>query len=155
MISTCLWFDHNAEEAVNFYVSVFKNAKIGTTTRYSEAVSKVAGMPVGSVQTMTFTIDGREFLALNGGTLYKFSPATSFMVYCDTQDEIDYYWDKLSEGGNPIQCGWLDDKFGVTWQVVPSILGQLLSDPDKAKRVMDALLPMVKLDIATLVKAAG
>ncbi|MBI5058381.1 VOC family protein [candidate division KSB1 bacterium] len=153
-ITTCLWFDGNAEAAVNFYLSVFKNSKIGTTARYSEEVSKVAGLPANSVMTMTFTLNDHEFLALNGGPMFKFSPAVSFMVHCETQEEIDYYWDKLSAGGKPSQCGWLDDQFGVSWQIMPSMLGQLMSDPVKGKRVMAALMPMTKLDIATLKQAA-
>ena len=146
-----LWFDTQAEEAVNFYTSVFKNSKIGATSRYGEA----GPGPVGSVMIMEFEIDGQKFTALNGGPIFKFTPAISFFVNCTSQEEVDYYWEKLSEGGEKSQCGWLVDKYGISWQIVPTILGQLMSDPDaeKARRVTQAMLKMTKLDIAVLQQA--
>ena len=152
-ISTCLWFDNRAEEAVNFYTSVFKNSKIGTAARYDEAGSKAAGMPAGSVMTMTFELEGRQFMALNGGPLFKFNESISLVINCENQEEIDYYWEKLtSGGGNESQCGWLKDKFGLSWQVVPAELGLLMSSKEsgKAQRVMSELLKMKKLDINVL-----
>lgn len=150
-ITPFLWFDGRAEEAMNFYVSVFKNSKVGKVTRYGEA----GPGPKGTVMSATFELDGEEFFALNGGPQYKFTPAISFFVNCETQAEIDELWEKLSEGGVPNQCGWLDDKFGLTWQIVPSILGKLLGDKDPAKsaRVMNVMMQMVKLDIAGLQRA--
>lgn len=152
-ITTCLWFDSQAEEAVKFYTSVFKNSKTGAVSRYDEAVSKAAGRPVGSVMTMTFELDGREFMALNGGPVFKFNESISLVVNCKDQEELDYYWKNLSEGGQESVCGWLKDKFGLSWQIVPAVLGELMSDPAKSKRVMEALLKMKKLDIDTLMKA--
>jgi predicted 3-demethylubiquinone-9 3-methyltransferase (glyoxalase superfamily) len=161
-ITTCLWFDTQAEEAANFYVSVFaevgRSAKIGKIARYGEAGAKVSGQPKGTVMTVEFELDGNSFLGLNGGPLFKFSPATSFVVNCETQEEIDYFWAKLGEGGKTGQCGWIDyDKFGVSWQIVPTLLGELMSDPDpaKAESAMKAMLSMTKLDLAALKKAAG
>ncbi|MGH9714483.1 MAG: VOC family protein [Candidatus Acidiferrales bacterium] len=150
-ITPFLWFDNKAEEAANFYVSIFKNSKVGKVVRYGDA----GPGPKGSVMTVTFELDGQEFYALNGGPHYKFSPATSFFVNCETQQEIDELWEKLSAGGKPNRCGWLDDKYGVTWQIVPSVLGQLLhaEDPARAKRVMTAMLQMAKLDIKILQQA--
>jgi predicted 3-demethylubiquinone-9 3-methyltransferase (glyoxalase superfamily) len=152
-----LWFNDNAEEAVNFYVSIFKNSKIGIVKRYDKAGSVVAGRPEGSVMTITFQIEGQEFFALNGGPLFTFTEAISFIVNCDTQEEVDTYWNKLSEGGDPAsqQCGWLKDKYGVSWQITPTILGQLITDPDPVKsgKVMEAMLKMKKIDIAELKKA--
>jgi predicted 3-demethylubiquinone-9 3-methyltransferase (glyoxalase superfamily) len=150
-ITPFLWFDNQAEEAVNFYTSVFKNSKIGTVARYGEA----GPGPKGSVMTASFQLNGQDFIALNGGPMYKFTEAVSFVVNCDTQDEIDHYWDKLLEGGTPQACGWLKDKFGLSWQIVPSILSKLFSskDPEKSKRVMEAMLKMVKFDIKTLEEA--
>lgn len=150
-ITPFLWFDDKAEEAANFYVSIFKNSKIGKVVRYPEG----APAPKGTVMTVTFELDGQEFYALNGGPHYKFSPATSFFVNCETQQEIDELWDKLSAGGKPSRCGWLDDKYGVTWQIVPSVLEKLLHshDPVKAKRTMTAMLQMIKLDIKKLQQA--
>lgn len=147
-ITPFLWFDTQAEEAMHFYVSVFKDSKILNINRYS----KGAPMPEGTVLTANFELNGLKFVALNGGPVYKFSPATSFVVECDTQEEVDYYWEKLGAGGNYNQCAWLDDKFGVSWQIVPRQLGQLLSAPDpiKAARVMQAMLQMSKIDIAGL-----
>ncbi len=155
-ITTCLWFDSQAEEAVKFYTSVFKNSKTGAVSRYDEASSKAAGRPAGSVLTMTFELDGREFMALNGGPIFKFNESISLVVNCKDQEELDYYWDKLiSGGGQESFCGWLKDKFGLSWQIVPAALGELMSgkDPEKSKRVMEALLKMKKLDIDTLRKA--
>jgi predicted 3-demethylubiquinone-9 3-methyltransferase (glyoxalase superfamily) len=150
-ITPFLWFDSKAEEAANFYVSIFKNSKMGKVVRYGEG----APAPKGTVMTVTFTLDGQEFYALNGGPHYKFSPATSFFVNCETQQEVDELWEKLSAGGKTNRCGWLDDKYGVTWQIVPSVLGKLLhaEDPAKAKRVMQAMLQMDKLDIKKLQQA--
>lgn len=161
-ITTCLWFDRQAEEAANFYVKVFteagRNAKIGKIARFGEAAAKVSGQPKGLVMTVEFELDGSAFLGLNGGPMFKPSIATSFMVSCATQEEVDYFWSRLGEGGKPGQCGWIDyDKFGVTWQVVPTVLRELMadSDPLKAERAMQAVISMTKPDIAALKKAAG
>lgn len=148
-IHPSLWFDNQAQQAAEFYVSVFPNSEILETSHYLE------GMPgePGSVLTVRFVLDGHEFDALNGGPVYQFTPAISFVVDCETQDEIDHYWSSLtSDGGLEVQCGWLTDKFGVSWQIVPSLLGKLLSSPDKAaaKRAADAMLKMIKLDISEL-----
>ena len=150
-ISPFLWFDGKAEEAAEFYVSVFPNSKIGDILRNGPD----GPGPQGSVLTVAFELDGQKFTALNGGPHYKFSPATSFVVNCETQDEVDYYWEKLSAGGKTMQCGWLDDKYGVTWQVVPSVLVKMLQDKDaeKASRVMQTMMQMVKLDIKPLQQA--
>jgi predicted 3-demethylubiquinone-9 3-methyltransferase (glyoxalase superfamily) len=150
-ITPFLWFDNQAEEAVNFYTSIFKNSKIGTVARYGEA----GPGPKGSVMTASFQLNGQDFIALNGGPIYKFTEAVSFVVNCDTQDEIDQYWDKLLEGGTPQACGWLKDKYGLSWQIVPSILSKLFSskDPEKSKRAMEAMMKMVKFDIKTLEEA--
>ena len=150
-ITTCLWFNGQAEEAMNYYVSIFKNSKTLSVHRYG----KGAPAPEGTVITATFELNGRRFTALNGGLQYKFSPATSFVVNCETQDEVDYYWDKLVAGGKPSKCAWLDDKFGVSWQVVPKQLMELLTDPDpvKAGRVMQAMFKMSKIVIADLQQA--
>jgi predicted 3-demethylubiquinone-9 3-methyltransferase (glyoxalase superfamily) len=154
-ITPFLWFNDNAEEAVKFYTSIFKKSKIGKIARYDEAGEKVAGRPAGSVMTIEFEIEGQDFIALNGGPHFKFNEAVSFVVSCKTQTEVDYYWNKLSAGGKEVQCGWLKDKFGLSWQIVPTILGELMSDKDpvKSQRVMEAMLKMVKLDINKL-KAA-
>ena len=151
-ISPCLWFDNQAEEAANFYVSIFKNGKIGKTLRYGEG----APFPAGTVLTITFEIDGVSFTALNGGPHFKFNEAVSFVVDCKSQEEVDYYWNRLLEGGIEQQCGWLKDKFGVSWQIVPDAVSRLVSDPDsgQAARAMQALMKMVKIDIAALVRAA-
>lgn len=166
-ITPFLWFDNNAEEAVDFYISIFsrypgsasggRNLKSGNALRYDEEGAKASGRPKGSVMTIPFQINGQDFVALNGGPIFKFTEAISFVVNCESQEEIDYYWEKLSEGGdkNAQQCGWLKDKFGLSWQIVPSILPELLNnkDKEKSKRVMNALLQMKKIDLATLEKA--
>ena len=151
-ISPFLWFDDNAEEAVKFYTSVFKNSKLDRITRYGEA----GPGPQGAVMTLSFTLNGQDFVALNGGPVFRFSPAISFVIYCETQAEVDYYWEKLSEGGEKGQCGWINrDKFGISWQVVPEVLMEMLADEDKEKvnRVMRAMLKMEKIDIRTLEQA--
>ena len=147
-ITPFLWFDNHAEEAMNFYVSVFKNSKIVSVTRHGEG----GPGPKGTVMTGTFQLEGQQFMALNGGPHFKFTEAISLFVNCETQQEVDELWEKLSEGGAKSQCGWLKDKYGLSWQIVPSVLGELLSDkdPQKSKRVMEALLQMTKLDIKTL-----
>jgi predicted 3-demethylubiquinone-9 3-methyltransferase (glyoxalase superfamily) len=154
-ITPCLWFNSNAEEAVNFYLTVFKNAKITHITHYAKATEKVSGKPAGTVMTIGFEANGQNFLALNGGNEFSFTPAISLIINCDTQDEIDTYWEKLTAGGQVIECGWLTDKFGITWQVTPKILDELLTNTDDAKkeRVLAALLNMKKLDIETLKNA--
>lgn len=154
-ITPFFWFDTQAEEATEFYVSVFPNSKIGDSLRHDAASAQASGMKEGMVLTVSFTLDGQEFGALNGGPLFKFSEAISFVINCETQEEIDHYWDKLVAGGTESQCGWLKDKFGVSWQVVPGVLTRYLSDPDKAKalRVMQEMLQMKKIVIADLVKA--
>jgi predicted 3-demethylubiquinone-9 3-methyltransferase (glyoxalase superfamily) len=156
-ISPCLWFDDNAGDAVKFYVSVFKNSKAGSVTRYGKEGYEIHKKKEGSVMTIDFEIEGQKFLALNGGPIFKFNEAISFQIYCDTQEEINYYWEKLAEGGdkNAQVCGWLKDKFGVSWQVVPVALIKMLQDKDskKTERVMKAMLQMHKLDIDALTKA--
>jgi predicted 3-demethylubiquinone-9 3-methyltransferase (glyoxalase superfamily) len=156
-IAPCLWFDSQAEEAAKFYTSIFKNSKIKETSHYSDAGAQVSGRPKGSVLTVAFELDGQEFTALNGGPMFKFNEAVSLQVNCANQDEVDYFWNKLSAGGDPKaqQCGWLKDKFGVSWQVVPTAIAKMFSDPDpeKTNRVMQAMLPMKKLDIRTLQQA--
>lgn len=150
-ISPFLWFDTQAEEAANFYTSIFKNSKIVKISRYGEGAPR----PKGSVMTVAFTLDGQEFTALNGGPLFKFTEAISFIVNCKTQEEVDHYWAKLLAGGEESRCGWLKDKYGLSWQIIPTVLGEMLSDPNpqKAKRVMEAMLAMKKIDIAGLKKA--
>jgi len=154
-ITPFLWFDDKAEEAVNFYVSIFKNSRIGTITRYGEEGAKVSGRPKGTVMVVTFQLDGQEFMALNGGPHFKFSEATSFLVNCETQEEVDELWEKLSEGGEEGRCGWLKDKYGLSWQIVPTVLGKMLQDKDaeKSERVMNAMLKMDKIEIKTLKQA--
>ncbi len=157
-ITPFLWFDNQAEEAAKFYASVFPNSKIQDITHYDEASAKVSGQPAGSVLTIGFELDGQEFGALNGGPQFKFSEAISFAINCKDQAEVDHYWEGLTaDGGEPSQCGWLKDKFGVSWQVVPERLSELLADPDpaRAKRAMEAMLEMTKLDIAELEQAAA
>ena len=150
-ITPFLWFDGKAEEAMNFYTSIFKNSKVGRVTRYGES----SPGSKGAVMTATFQLDGQEFIALNGGPQFSFTPAISFFVNCENQEEVDDFWEKLSEGGKESQCGWLSDKYGITWQIVPSALGQMLSDkdPEKSKRVTQAMLQMKKLDVAKLEQA--
>jgi predicted 3-demethylubiquinone-9 3-methyltransferase (glyoxalase superfamily) len=156
-ISPCLWFDDNAEDAVKFYVSIFKNSKVGNVTRYGKEGYEIHKKKEGSVMTIDFEIEGQKFLGLNGGPIFRFNEAISFQIYCDTQEEIDYYWEKLTEGGdkNAQVCGWLKDKFGVSWQVVPIAMIKMLQDKDskKTERVMKAMLQMHKLDIDALTKA--
>ncbi|MBC8061720.1 MAG: VOC family protein [Clostridiaceae bacterium] len=154
-ITPFLWFDNQAEEAVNLYTSVFKNSKIVSVNRYEGEGSEVSGMAYGTVMTMAFQLQGQEFMALNGGPVFSFSPAISFFVDCESQEEVDELWDKLSEGGEKGQCGWLKDKYGVSWQIVPTVLGDLMNDPDpvKSQRVMEAMLQMNKLDIKKLKQA--
>jgi predicted 3-demethylubiquinone-9 3-methyltransferase (glyoxalase superfamily) len=154
-ITPCLWFDDKAEEAAKFYTSIFKNSKIGDITRYEEEAAKVSGRPKGSVMTVAFELEAQEFIALNGGPIFKFTEAVSFMVNCETQEEVDYFWSKLSAGGEESRCCWLKDKFGLSWQVVPVVLIEMLADKDtaKAKRVTHAMLQMDKIDIPTLKKA--
>ena len=155
-ITQCLWYDTQAEEAANFYVSIFKNSRIGVITHYNEASAQVSGQPKGSVLTVEFEIAGQKFTALNGGPLFKFNESVSFVINCDTQEEIDYFWEKLTQdGGQESMCGWLKDKFGLSWQVVPAALSELMSgDPQKANHVMQAILQMKKLDLGTLRAAA-
>ncbi|HXA83482.1 MAG TPA: VOC family protein [Candidatus Dormibacteraeota bacterium] len=150
-ITPFLWYDGNAEEAVNFYVSIFKNAKVVSVARYGDA----GPGPKGSVMTMAFQLEGQNFVALNGGPQYKFTPAISFVVSSETQEEVDELWEKLSAGGRKDRCAWLTDKYGVSWQIVPTILSKLLQDkdPEKAKRVMQAMLQMDKIDINRLKQA--
>ena len=153
-ISPFLWFDSNAEEAANFYVSIFKDSKILKIARYGEA----GPGPAGSVMVVNFQIEGQDFIALNGGPLFKFTEAISFVINCQTQEEVDHYWNRLTAGGGQeSQCGWLKDKYGLSWQVTPTILGELLADKDqkKAQRVMQAMLQMKKIDIAALKRAAA
>ncbi|MBV9102249.1 MAG: VOC family protein [Candidatus Eremiobacteraeota bacterium] len=146
-----LWFDTQAEQAASFYTSIFKNSKIGNVSRYGEE----GPGPAGTAMVVTFELEGVQFMALNGGPEYSFTHAISFLINCESQDEVDYFWNRLSEGGETIQCGWLRDKFGVSWQVVPSRLGELMSDEDdeKSGRVMQAMLMMEKIDIAELERA--
>ncbi len=154
-ITPFLWFDGKAEEAAKFYASIFKKSKILNVARYGEGAEKYSGRPKKSVMTIVFEIAGQKFIALNGGPHFKFTEAISFVVSCKTQREVDYFWKRLSAGGKEVQCGWLKDKYGVSWQIVPTILGELLSDNDAAKsqRVMQAMLKMNKLDIAGLKQA--
>jgi predicted 3-demethylubiquinone-9 3-methyltransferase (glyoxalase superfamily) len=150
-ITTFLWFNNNAEEAMNFYVSIFKNSRVGRVTHYGDA----GPGPKGSVMSVTFVLDGQEFFALNGGPKFSFTPAMSLYVNCESQEEVDELWEKLSEGGRKDRCGWLTDKFGLTWQVVPTALGQMIADkdPERSKRVMAAMMKMTKLEIAGLKQA--
>ncbi len=154
-ITPFLWFDDKAEEAARFYTSIFKNSKIGKVARYGEEGAKASGRPKGSVMTVTFQLEGQEFVALNGGPHFTFSPAISFVVNCKTQQEVDSLWVNLSEGGETQQCGWLRDKYGVSWQIVPTVLPKMLQDksPEKSRRVMEAMLQMVKIDIKKLKQA--
>ena len=156
-IAACLWFDDQAEEAARFYTGIFPKSKIVNIARYGEAGREIHGRPAGSVMTAAFEIAGQTFVALNGGPLFKFSEAISFQIYCDDQKEVDHYWKRLGEGGDPNaqQCGWLKDKYGVSWQVVPRVLLDMLNDPGSARseRAMTSMLEMKKLDIAALKRA--
>jgi predicted 3-demethylubiquinone-9 3-methyltransferase (glyoxalase superfamily) len=154
-ISPCLWFDTQAEDAATFYVSIFGNSGIEAISRYSKEGFEIHGRPAGLVMTVAFRLEGQLFTALNGGPQFKFNEAISLQVFCDTQDEVDHFWSKLSEGGAEGPCGWLKDKFGLSWQIVPSALSEMICDPDteKSQRVTRALLQMKKLDIATLERA--
>lgn len=150
-ITPFLWFDNNAEEAMNFYVSIFKDSRVLSLSRYGDA----GPGPAGTVMVGTFQLHGQDFIALNGGPQFKFTEAISFSIDCETQEEVDYYWEKLTEGGEESMCGWLKDKFGLSWQVIPKALGQMMGDKDpaKARRVMNAMLQMRKIDIKTLKQA--
>jgi predicted 3-demethylubiquinone-9 3-methyltransferase (glyoxalase superfamily) len=154
-ITPFLWFDDNAEEAAKFYTSIFKNSKIIDIAYYGESAAEVSGRPKGTVMTVTFELEGQRFMALNGGPIFKFSQAISFLVSCKTQQEVDDLWEMLSTGGEIEQCGWLKDKFGVSWQIVPSVLGEMMQDKnaDKSEKVMKALIQMKKIDIQSLQKA--
>ena len=154
-ITPFLWFDTQAGDAAHFYVSTFKNSRIGSVARYDEETAKAAGRPKGSVMTVAFELDGQEFTALNGGPVFKFTEAISFVVNCDTQEEVDHFWGKLSAGGQEVQCGWLKDRFGVSWQVVPTVLVEMLHDKDreKSRRAMAAMLKIKKLNVEALKKA--
>ena len=156
-ITPCLWFDDQAEAAAEFYTAIFKNSKIVTVARYGEAGREVHGKPAGSVMIVAFELNGQAFTALNGGPIFKFNEAISFQVDCETQEEVDYYWEKLSVGGDETaqQCGWLKDKFGASWQIVPRVLSELINDPDseKSQRVFQAMLQMKKIDIKELKRA--
>jgi predicted 3-demethylubiquinone-9 3-methyltransferase (glyoxalase superfamily) len=156
-ITPCLWFDSEAEKAAKFYAAIFKSSKIGRISRYGKEGHEVHGREAGSVMTVEFEIDGQKFLALNGGPHFKFNEAVSFQVHCETQAEVDYFWSKLAQGGQEGPCGWLKDKFGLSWQIVPNVLPKLLMDKDAAKagRVMNSMLKMKKIDIAALERAAG
>lgn len=158
-IAPCLWFDHQAEEAATFYVSIFKNSKINMVTRYTKAGQETHKRTPGSVMTVEFELDGQHFTALNGGPVFTFNEAVSLQIYCETQQEIDYYWEKLTKGGDPKaqQCGWLKDKYGLSWQVAPHMMLELFKDHESgtAQRVMEAMLRMKKFDIAELRRAAA
>ena len=157
-ITPFLWFDGQAEDAVNFYTSLFKNSKIGRILRNAEEAAEKTGRPVGSVLTIEFEIEGQKFVALNGGPLFKFNESVSFVVNCETQEEVDYFWEKLTaDGGEESKCGWLKDKFGLSWQVTPTVLIDMLhdKDPEKAERVMKTMLQMQKIEIPKLKAAYG
>ena len=156
-ITPCLWFDDQAEEAVKFYTAIFRNSRIVEVARYGEAGREIHGKPAGTVMTVAFELEGQAFTALNGGPIFKFNEAISFQVSCETQAEVDHYWEKLSQGGdgNAQQCGWLKDKYGASWQIVPRVLVEMITDPDteKSQRVMGAMLQMKKIDIEGLRRA--
>ena len=156
-ITPCLWFDREAEEAAQFYVAIFRDSKIVHVERYGEVGREIHGRAAGSVMTVLFELDGQAFTALNGGPVFKFNEAISLQVDCESQEEVDFYWSKLGEGGDPAaqQCGWIKDKYGLSWQIVPRVLLEMIADPDKVKsqRVFAAMLSMKKLDIAALRKA--
>lgn len=151
-ITPFLWFDSEAEEAARFYASIFRNSAIGKRSYYDAASAEAAGQPEGSVMTISFTLDGQDFVALNGGPGFRFNESISFMVNCDSQEELDRLWERLTEDGAPVQCGWLKDKYGISWQIVPSDLNELVSGPDpaRAQRAMGALMQMQKIDMALL-----
>jgi predicted 3-demethylubiquinone-9 3-methyltransferase (glyoxalase superfamily) len=154
-ITPFMWFDDQAEEAVKLYTSIFEDSKIGSITRYDDEGARVSGRPKGSVMTVAFELNGQEFVALNGGPLFKFTEAISFVVNCENQKEVDHFWEKLSAGGEEVQCGWLKDRYGLSWQVVPTVLNEMLQDKDgeKSKRAMAAMLKMKKIDIDALKRA--
>jgi len=156
-ITPCLWFDHQAEEAAAFYTAIFRNSKIGRIARFGEAGREIHGKPPGTVMTVAFELDGQTFTALNGGPDFKFNEAISLQVNCESQEEIDYYWGKLGAGGDEKaqQCGWLKDKYGVSWQIIPTVLSEMASDPnpEKSGRVMEAMLKMKKINLADLKRA--
>ena len=156
-LTPCLWFDNQGEEAAKFYTGIFKNSRIVRIARYGEAGREVHGRPAGSVMTVAFELEGQRFTALNGGPIFKFNEAVSFQVDCETQEEVDYYWDRLSDGGDKKaqQCGWLKDKYGLSWQVIPAMVDEMLGDPnsERSQRAMEAMLTMKKIDIATLERA--
>jgi len=155
-IAPCLWFDHQAEEAAKYYTGIFKNSRIVAISRYGEAGYEIHRRPAGSVMTVAFELEGQPFTALNGGPLFKFNEAISLQLYCESQDEVDYYWERLTVGGDPKaqQCGWLKDRYGMSWQVVPRVIAEMMKQSgQRADRVMTALLQMKKLDIATLKRA--
>ena len=156
-ITPCLWFDDKAEEAMKFYVSIFKNSKIGNIAHYGKEGAKISGRPEGSVMTATFEIEGEEFMALNGGPYFKLNEAVSFIVNCRTQEEVDKFWDKLSDGGEKGVCGWLKDKYGLSWQIVPTVLAEMMQDKDseRTNRVMQAILQMKKIEIEGIQQAYG
>ncbi len=152
-ITPCLWFDTQAEDAAKFYASVFKSSKVGKISRYGKEGFEIHGKQAGTVMTVEFEVAGQKFLALNGGPQFKFNEAVSFQVHCETQEEIDYFWSKLADGGEEGPCGWLKDKFGLSWQVIPTVLLQLLTDEGSVQRVMRSMLQMRKIDIAALKRA--
>jgi predicted 3-demethylubiquinone-9 3-methyltransferase (glyoxalase superfamily) len=152
-ITPCLWFDHQAEEAAVFYTSIFRNSKIDSISRYGKEGFEIHGQKEGTALTVSFQVNGQSFTALNGGPLFKFNEALSLQVYCETQEEIDFYWSKLTDGGQEGQCGWLKDKFGLSWQIIPAILPELMSDPARADRVTAAFLQLKKFDIEKLLQA--
>jgi predicted 3-demethylubiquinone-9 3-methyltransferase (glyoxalase superfamily) len=152
-ITPCLWFDYQAEEAAKFYTSIFKNSKIGNISRFGKEGFEHHGKEAGTVMTVEFQLNGQSFVALNGGPIFKFNESISFQVFCDTQEEIDHYWYKLTEGGEESYCGWLKDKYGISWQIIPSMLPELMSDPAKAQRVTKAYLQMRKFDLEKIMNA--
>jgi len=152
-LTTCLWFDNQAEAAAEFYTSIFRDSKIENINRYGSEGHEIHGREKDSVMMVNFTLNGQKFCALNGGPVFSFSEAVSFQIFCDDQEEIDHYWYKLTEGGEESQCGWLKDKFGLSWQVVPTILSTLMQDPERAERVTRAFLKMKKMEIEKLITA--
>ena len=152
-ITPFLWFDDQAEDAAKFYTSIFKNSRVGRIARYSTEAAEQTGRPAGSAMTVEFELDGQRFVGLNGGPMFKFTEAVSFAVRCETQDEVDYFWEKLSAGGETSRCGWLKDKFGLSWQVVPTVLIEMMHDPARAEKAMGAVMQMDKIDIAKVKRA--